>query len=95
MAKLTKAALGRKKPVEDELLIPADDQQAEKLEAAKQKLSDAEQRLSLDRIGGVEDVSAAEKAIADAEAGIEAVKAEIRKTGVAITLRGVGRVRWD
>lgn len=96
MAKLTKAALARKKPVTDEVLIPADDAQALRFEEAQQSVSNTEQRRALAEIGGnAEDLAAAEAALKEAQDALEAVKGEIRKTGVAITLHGVGRVRWD
>jgi hypothetical protein len=95
MAKLTKAALARKKPVTDEVLIPADDAQAVRFEEAQQHVRNMEQRFALAEIGGGEDSVAAQVALTDAREELERAKAEIRKTGVAITLQGVGRVRWD
>lgn len=96
MAKLTKAGLGRKKPVTDEVLIPADDAQALKLDRAKTEAANTEQRLSLAVIGGDEsDILASRTALVEAEAAVEKVKDQIRKSGVSIMLVGVGRVRWD
>lgn len=79
---LTLAALQRKKPATDEVLIAADSTQKRSLDAAQQ-------RLSMAQIGG------GAEAIAAAEEALEAVKAEIRKTGIAFTLVAVGRPRWD
>lgn len=79
---LTLAALQRKKPATDEVLIASDSDQRRKLDAAQQ-------RLSMAQIGG------GAEAIETAEASLEAVKAEIRKTGIAFTLTAVGRPRWD
>lgn len=96
MTQLTKAALSRKKPVTDEVLIPADDAQALEYERAKDEVANNEQRVSLAVIGGnEEDIALARKALAEAETAVEKVRDEIRKTGVAIMLVGVGRVRWD
>jgi hypothetical protein len=96
MAKLTKAGLGRKKPVTDEVLIPADDAQALELDRARTELANNEQRLSLAVIGGdAEDIATSRTVLAASEAAVEAVRDQIRKTGVSITLVGVGRVRWD
>jgi hypothetical protein len=96
MAKLTKAALARKKPVTDEVLIPADDEQAVRFGEAQQHVSNMEQRRALAEISGdTKDLAAAEVALKEAQSALDAVKAEIRKSGVAITLQGVGRVRWD
>jgi len=94
MTKLTKAALNRKKPVTDEVLIPADDAQAKRLERAKDKLSTVEQALQLAEMGdsGTED---AQVRVRKAEEALAAVKADIRKTGTAFDLVGVGRIRWD
>lgn len=79
---LTLAALQRKKAASDEVLIAADSVQ-------KRKLDQAQQRLNLAQIGGDSDT------MAKAEEYLESVKAEIRKTGIAITLVAIGRVRWD
>lgn len=79
---LTLAALQRKKPATDEVLIAADS-------AQKAKLERAEQRLSMAQIRGDED------AMASAQTYLDEVKAEIRKNGIAFTLTAVGRVRWD
>lgn len=96
MAKLTKAAIRRKKPVTDEVFIPADDAQALLFEEAQQSVSNMEQRRALAEISGdTKDLTAADVALKEAKDALEAVKEEIRKTGVAILLQGVGRERWD
>lgn len=96
MPKLTKAALSRKKPVTDEVLIPADDAQAEAYVRAKELVEQRAQRVGLAEMGGEEEnVRAARAALEAARAGVEEIRDEIRKTGIAFTLVGVGRVRWD
>lgn len=94
MAKLTKAALSRKKPVTDEVLIPADDAQAKRLERAREALASAEEFYRLSEIGG-EDLEDAQLRVRKAEEALTELKAEVRKTGMAFELVGVGRVRWD
>lgn len=79
---LTLAALRRKKPASDEVLIAADSGQRRKLDAAQQ-------RLSMAQIGG------GAEAIETAEAYLETIKSEVRSTGIAFTLTAVGRPRWD
>lgn len=95
MPKLTKAALRRKKPVTDELLIPVDDAQRQKLEDAKAGLSNAEQGLALAQIAGGSDEAEAEKRVFVARAALEDVKAEVRKTGLSIALVSAGQERWN
>lgn len=96
MAKLTAAALKRKTPVEDELLIPADNEQAAAYAAARVDLETREKALEFAKLSSDEtaETTAALK-VGAARIALEAVKDEIRKTGTAITLRGIGRVRWD
>lgn len=96
MSKLTKTALQRKKAVEDEILIPADNEQAARFEDAKETLVTRRRALELAQLGGEEAAELSAKLRVDnAKLALEEVKEEIRKTGTAITLRGVGRVRWD
>lgn len=96
MSKLTKTALQRKKAVEDEILIPADDEQAARFEDAKSELAARRHALDLALIGGEEAMELAARLKVDkAKLALEEVKEEIRKTGTAITLRAVGRIRWD
>jgi hypothetical protein len=96
MSKLTKAALARKKPVTDEVLIPADDAQAAAYAEAKQLVTLREQRLSMAEMGGDPDgIEAAKQALADAQLAVDNVREDIRKRGTAFTLVGVGRVRYD
>jgi hypothetical protein len=94
--KLTKAALQRKKAAEDELLIPADDEQRRRFITAREEIETRSEALRFAKISGD---AAAETAAAlkldTARIALEAAKGEIRKTGTAILLRGVGRVRWD
>lgn len=96
MTKLTKTALQRKKAVEDEILIPADNEQAARFEAAKELLATRRRALELAQLGGEEAAEfAASLKVDSAKIALEDLKDEVRKTGTAITLRGVGRVRWD
>lgn len=95
MPKLTKTALRRKRPVTDELLIPADDAQGRKLADALTGLSNAEQGLGLAQIAGQSDADAAEKRVTEARDRVEEVKAEVRKTGLSILLVSAGQERWD
>lgn len=98
MPKLTKTALRRKKPVTDELLIPADDEQRRRLDDAQRAFSNAEQGLSLVQIAG-ESGDAGEKAAQErldkARNALEAVRAEIRKTGLSIVLVCAGQEAYD
>lgn len=96
MAKLTKTALARKKAVEDEILIPADDDQAARFEDAKLELVTRGQ--AVERAQLLADASGelgAQLAVSTAKIKLEEIKDEIRAKGTAITLRGIGRVRWD
>lgn len=96
MPKLTKAALQRKKPVTDNVLIPADDEQAAKLARAREALRNVQESRALAEISGDEaQMASAELRVARAEIELEAIKEDIGKTGTAFTLYGVGRVRWD
>lgn len=96
MPKLTKTALRRKQPVTDEVLIPADDEQRRKLTDANAALENAEQGLGLAQITGqADDLTSAGLRVEEARLKLEAVKDEVRKTGVCFTLVGVGRDRWD
>lgn len=96
MSKLTKAALLRKKAAEDEVLIPVDDDQLRRYAAAREEIETRSEALRFAKISGDE---AAETAAAlkldSARIALAEMKDEIRKTGTAILLRGVGRVRWD
>lgn len=79
---LTLAALRRKVPTTDEVLIAANVDQRENLIAARK-------RLDMALLGDEpERVESARKNLEDA-------KEQIRKTGVAFTLVSVGRIRWD
>ncbi len=95
MPKLTRAALRRKKPVTDELLIPADDAQRKLLEDANGSLANAEQGLALVQIAGESDESQAEERVVAARQVLEEVKTAIRKTGISIQLVSAGQERWD
>lgn len=96
MGKLTKAALSRKKAVSDEVLIPADDLQAQKLATARETLENARRAEQLAQISGdASATTAASLQVGRAEVALEEVKDEIRKKGTAFTLVGVGRLRWD
>lgn len=95
MPKLTRAALRRKKPVTDELLIPADDAQRKLLEDATSGLANAEQGLALVQIAGESDEEAATKRVETARAALEEVRAAVRKTGLSILLVSAGQERWD
>lgn len=95
MTKLTKTALRRKKPVTDEVLIPADDDQRKRLEDAQQAVKNAEQGLALVQIAGESDEEPARQRVADARAAVEAVREEIRKTGVSIMLVSAGQEKYD
>lgn len=95
MPKLTKTALRRKQPVTDELLIPADDAQAQQLFDARSAVANAEQGLSLSQIAGESSESAAAERLATARAALETVKDEIRKTGLSIRLVSAGQERWN
>lgn len=95
MPKLTRAALRRKKPVSDELLIPADDAQRTLLEDAAKAVKNAEQGLALAQIAGQSEGDAAEKRLIDARARLEEAKAEVRKTGLCIGLVSAGQEQWD
>lgn len=96
MTKLNKAALLRKKAVEDEVLIPADNEQAKRYDAARAEIETRSEALRFAKLSSDPAVeSAAAMKLDTARIELEQVKDEIRKTGTAITLRGVGRVRWD
>lgn len=75
-----KAAVKRKKAIETEHFVPVDEAQAAALAAA-------EQRLQLARFAGQD--------VEKAEADLEAVQAEARKTGVSFVIRGIGRVAFE
>ena len=77
---LNKQAMRRKKPITDEHFVPEDEAQAAKLKFAEQK-------LSLSRFTG--------EGVEEAEAELEAVKAEVRETGVAFLITSVGRLRFE
>jgi hypothetical protein len=96
MTKLTKAALQRKKAAEDELLIPADNEQRRQYESARLEIVTRTEALRFAKISGEEmaETTAALK-LDSARIALEQVKDEIRAKGTAITLRAVGRVRWD
>lgn len=96
MAKLTKAALQRKKAAEDEVLIPADADQKHRFDTAKQEIDAREKAVEFARISG-DDAAETRAALKldEARIALGAVKEEIRKTGTAILLRGIGRRRFD
>lgn len=75
-----KAAVKRKKAIQTEHFVPADDEQA----AA---LANAEQRLQLARFAGQE--------VEEAEAELKAIQDDARKTGVSFIIRGIGRVAFE
>jgi hypothetical protein len=94
--KLTKAALQRKQPVTDEVLIPRDDTQTQALADARQTVENTRQRVAFAQVGGeLGQIAQAEQALKAAEQAVAAIRDEIRKTGTCFTLVGVGRVRWD
>lgn len=95
MPKLTKTALKRKQPVTDELLIPVDDAQAQMLADARSALGSALQGLGLVQMAGESDEAPAEQRVKAAREKLEAVKDEIRKTGLSIVLVSAGQERWD
>lgn len=77
-----KDALKRKKPISEEYFVPEDEAQAAKLQAAEQK-------LALARFAGEDED------VAKAEEKLEAVRAEVRETGVSFLVTSVGRRRFD
>lgn len=94
--KLTKAALQRKKIAEDEVLIPANAEQQRRFDAAKKELETRQQAIEFAQLSSDEAAEGRARLRADeARIALEAMKDEIRKTGTAITLRGVGRLRFD
>lgn len=96
MAKLTKAALNRKKPVTDEVLIPTSEEQEQALLTAQQLIKDMESRLSVARIGADEVAeSEALLALEKAKIGLEDAKDLVRKEGTAFTLVAIGAEPWD
>lgn len=95
MPKLTRAALRRKKPVTDELLIPADDEQRRLLEDATTGLANAEQGLALAQIAGQSEESEAAERVKQARVHLDEAKDQIRKTGLSILLVSAGQERWD
>lgn len=95
MPKLTRTALKRKKPVTDELLIPADDAQAQKLADAEEAVRSTAAGLQLAQVAGESDETAASLRLANARAKREEVRAEIRKTGLSIVLVSAGKERYD
>jgi hypothetical protein len=95
MPKLTKTALRKKQPVTDELLIPATDAERRLLEEARASLTNAEQGLALAQIAGETSADAAELRVKNAREVLASAAAEIRKTGLCITLVSAGQERWD
>ena len=96
MGKLTAAALKRKKPVQDELLIPADDDQRERFENAKEFIKSAGRLLDMANLADdAEQIVLAEAKLKAAKDDLETVREEIRRKGTSIVLIGVGRERWE
>jgi len=93
--KLTKTALRRKKPVTDEVFIPADDAQRQRLEDAQSALKNAEQGLALVQIAGESDEEPAQQRVKEARAALDTVRDEVRKTGLSIVLVCAGQEAYN
>lgn len=96
MSKLTKTALKRKKAVSDEVLIPADNEQARKLADAHSEREAARHAVELAIMSGnAKSESDAKIRLEQAEITLATVKDEVRSKGLSFVLEGVGRERWD
>lgn len=80
--KVDKDAIRRKRAITQDLYLPADEDQAARFEGAKQRA-----RLAA--------FTGDEEQVAKAKADLEAVKEEISETGLVLTFKAVGRVRFD
>lgn len=79
---VTKTDIRRKKAIEQVLYLPADEDQAERLAAA-------EQRLNLSMFAGDDE------GIEKAKANLQAMRDEVLEKGLVLTFRSVGRARFD
>lgn len=96
MGTLTKDTVRRKKAVTDEVLIPADDEQARKLEEAESHYRTALKGAELALISGdAHAETSASLRVERSRLALEEAKQAVREEGLAFTLVGIGRLRWD
>lgn len=96
MGTLSKETIRRKKAVTDEVLIPADDEQAGRLEVAEAHMRTALKGAELALISGdAQAETSSGLRVEKARIELEAAKQAVRDEGVSFTLVGVGRRRWD